>query len=493
LRDEQERSRIERELIRQSGGADPFAAAVRATRTPMLITDPNRRDNPIVFANAAFSKLTGFTHDEVIGRNCRFLQGPDTDKSEVRRLREAIEEREPIELELLNYKKDGEAFWNRLLVSPVFDADGRASYFLASQFDVTLERERLVQLQRDRDELRAEIGQTTADLLLAEQHLRIALKAAQMGSWSFDLATKRMIASDGCKENFGRPVDEPFTYEDLEAAVHVEDRARRNDELRLAIERTGDFNSEYRIHTPSGDERWVAVRGQVFRRADGTPLKIVGVSQDITTRKRDEEHRRLLASELSHRVKNMLATLQAVVTQTLRNASSLNDASDTLSARIQSMAAANDLLVNEQWEGASIADLVDRALSPFSSAVERIRKGGTDIRVPSQTAVGLSLALHELATNAVKYGALSTQNGHVDIRWRRVEEGKAFRLDWAEVGGPPVAPPTRVGFGSKLIERVLSNEIGATVKLEYSPAGVTFSAIASIADLEEPPASRISN
>lgn len=469
--------------MRQQSGTDPFSAAVRATRMPMLITDPNQADNPIVFANAAFSKLTGFEHHEVLGRNCRFLQGPGTDRDDVARLRQAVEAREPIELDLLNYRKDGSTFWNRLLVSPVFDEDGQVTYFFASQFDVTVERERLARLERDRADLEAEVGQRTSDLVQAEHRLRFALDAARLGSWSLDLRTERMSVTDQCKINFGRPVSEPFLYADIVAAVHPDDRAVRDEALRAALAETDDYRAEYRIHTPAGEERWLAVRGQVYRSADGTPLLLVGVSQDITDRKQAEEHRALLSNELSHRVKNMLATLQAIVSQTLRSAPSLEDANTVLSARIRSMDAANDLLVNEQWEGAAIRQLIERALAPFQpGGRERMRLAGPDIRIPPRLAVGLALALHELATNAVKYGALSTAQGMIEISWHVVDGHKPDRLHfrWEEVGGPAVTPPVRVGFGSKLIQRVLASENDGVAELDYPPSGLVFSAVASL-------------
>jgi PAS domain S-box-containing protein len=480
LRNEKEQSRIEQELVRTDLGTDPFAGAVRATRMPMLITDPNQPDNPIVFANAAFTKLTGFAHHEVIGRNCRFLQGPETDRGEVARLRAAITAREPIELELLNYRKDGETFWNRLLVSPVFDEDGKTTFFFASQFDVTLERRRLDQLQRDRADLEAEVGRRTSDLVESESRLRFALDAAQLGSWSLDLATERITVTDGSKANFGRRRDEPLSYDDIREAVHPDDRARRAEALRVALEETSEYDVEYRIITPAREERWLAVRGQVFRRADGSPLLLVGVSQDISERKRAEEHRALLANELSHRVKNVLATLQAIVGQTIRNATSLEEAGETLSSRIQALDAANDLLINGRWESAEMRDLVDRALAPFGSAsTDRFRVAGPTLRVPPKVAVGLALALHELATNAAKYGALSSVDGHVELAWT-MRDDAVLEIRWEEVGGPPVEPPTRTGFGSQLIKRVLASEIGGSVELDYPASGVRFTAIAPL-------------
>lgn len=483
MKNDQEQSRIEHELVRKDRGTDPFSAAVRATRMPMVITDPSQPDNPIVFVNGAFSKLTGFAEHEILGRNCRFLQGPETNHADVRGVRDAIASLESIELELLNYRKDGTTFWNRLLISPVFDDDGNVTYFFASQFDVSLERERLFRLQQDRDDLEAEIGQRTSDLVQAENRLRFALEAAQLGSWSLDLATERMTVTDGCKDNWGRPRSEPFRYSDLRDSVHPEDRAHRDEALRLALEQTDNYEVEYRILTPDGDERWLAVRGQVFRRADGTPLQLVGVSQNITDRKRAEEHRTLLAHELSHRVKNMLATLQAIAGQTLRNATSLEGAADTLAGRIQAMDAANSLLVDDRWEDAAIGDLVGRALAPFRTDDDRrIRISGPDVSLPSRVAVGLALALHELGTNAAKYGALSNADGHVEIDWQIVGGTKPDQLhfSWTEVGGPPVSPPTRTGFGSKLIQRVLASEISGTATVEYRPTGVVFSAIAPL-------------
>lgn len=485
MRDLEEEARISKELTRLDNGTDPFAAAVRATRMPMLITDPRQDDNPIVFANAAFTRLTGYANREIVGRNCRFLQGPQTDRSAVIAIRDAVATRKAIEIELLNYRKDGSTFWNRLLVSPVFDDDGALTYFFASQFDVTLERERLSSLVNDRDLLETQIARRDAELLASNERLNFALKAGRMGSWSLDLASMEMTASEGCKENFGRSPADDFTYEELMAAVHPADRAMRDEAVATAIATGKPLEVEYRLRTPDGAERWIQIRGQADYRADGTPLQMAGVSQDITERKRHDEHRALLANELSHRVKNSLATVQAVAFQTLRNAGSLSEARATLEARIQAMAAATDSLVNESWEGASLRTLLERALAPFgSSDDERFRLNGVEVRLPAQLAVSFGLGIHELATNASKYGALSVADGIVDVSWQVVDEasGKTLRFEWKETGGPPVTPPTRIGFGGKLIKRVLAQEAGGSVDIDYRPEGVVFSATALLHD-----------
>ena len=451
----------------------------------MLITDPRRPDNPIVFANAAFAKLTGYYRGDILGQNCRFLQGPDTDRAEVARLRAAIEARTPVELELLNYKKDGTRFWNRLLVSPVFNDDGELTYYFASQFDVTLERERLVRLQRDRDELETQIARRNLDLQMSEQRLRFALEAGRLGIWSIDLDTGHLIASDACKAICGRSPDDPLSLAELQQAIHPDDLHLQTGAIERTLADGSPLEVEYRLYTPAGEERWVQIRGQANYRADGTPTVLTGTTQDITERKRAEGHRTLLAHELSHRVKNTLTSLQAVVAQTMRRATSIEEAGATLEARIQAMASANDLLIHEQFESASMHDLLARTLAPFGIEDEgRFERDGPDTRLPPRLVTSFALALHELATNATKYGALSTAGGKVRIDWRvtGAAHPRQLRLTWVETGGPPVDPPLRTGFGTQLIQRVLARETGGTAELSYEPAGVRFTAITPLPD-----------
>ena len=164
-----EKNRIDAEISNSGSSTDPFASAVRATRMPMIITDPHRPDNPIIFVNDAFSKLTGYAREEILGRNCRFLQGPLTDRADIARIREAIECREPIEIELRNYKKNGETFWNRVLISPVFGADGELTHFFASQFDVTLQRAHILELTES-----ARRGEQALDTLVERERRVLA-------------------------------------------------------------------------------------------------------------------------------------------------------------------------------------------------------------------------------------------------------------------------------------------------------------------------------
>jgi two-component sensor histidine kinase len=330
---------------------------------------------------------------------------------------------------------------------------------------------------------RAAILDRNLELEANEERLRFALSAGGLGSWTLILKTGEFRACDNLKSIYGRPVGEPFTYDQLRASIHPDDRDLRTSALRHAIEHGDDIVVDFRIRIPDGGERWIHVCGRVEYEPDGTPLLVGGISQDITARRRDEDHRTLLAHELSHRVKNTLTALQAVVAQTMRRAASIEDAASTLASRIQAMSAANDLLIAERFESASIRDLLDRALAPFG--VEDDRRfvlEGADVSLPPRLVTGFALALHELATNATKYGALSDPEGVVHVAWTVLprRDGRHLRLRWTERGGPSVAPPSRTSFGSALIQRVLASEIGGTAELTFPAAGVVFTAVAPL-------------
>ncbi|RZL59560.1 MAG: PAS domain-containing protein [Sphingomonas sp.] len=408
----------------------------------MAISDPTLPDDPIIYVNAAFERLTGYAASEIVGRNCRFLQGPATDRADVARLREAIAARRRIEIDLLNHRRDGTAFWNRLTVAPVFGDDGALTYFVASQTDVTLERHRLVELIEDRDALKVEVAVQEAALAERALQLQLALRAGGLGYWSFDIASQTLEASPGCKAIFGR------------AAEH-----------------------DYRIFTPAGELRWVQTRGEVTRHDGAAPATLIGFSTDITARKFAEEHRAVLAQELTHRVKNTLATVSAVVSQTLRNAGSIAEAQEAIAGRIASLGAAHDLLIRDEVEGAALGEVAEGVLMPFMDRAGSVFSiDGPEVRLSPAVTLAMSMALHELATNAAKYGALSVAGGHVAVRWHHVDagDGHRVRFSWVESGGPPVVPPTRTGFGTRMISRVLAQHVRGQASIDYPPEGVRF-------------------
>ncbi len=269
-------------LLGRDDGTDPFVAAVRATRMPMVITDPRQHDNPIVFANDAFCRLTGYARAEILGRNCRFLQGPLTDAGAVHRLRQAIETAASVQVDILNYRKNGEAFWNRLLLGPVPGADGEVAYFFGSQVDVTPERDRLSGLESSNASLTAELAEQVRAVKAGEARLRAATDAGDLGVWELDIATQTLTASRHCKRHFGRDVTQPFTYQELQDAVHPDDQAQMREAVAHAIAKGEDYNIEYRIVRPDHRVAWVRICGRVERADNGQPLYMAGISQEIT-------------------------------------------------------------------------------------------------------------------------------------------------------------------------------------------------------------------
>jgi PAS domain S-box-containing protein len=284
-------ARIQSELAGTDGGVDPFTAAVRATRMPMIITDPRKPDNKIVFVNDAFCRLTGYAREEILGRNCRFLQGPETDPADVSKVRAAVAATRPIEIDIRNHKKDGTPFWNRLLLAPVHDAGGQLAYFFASQLDVTVERERLAALEGQNAILAAEREASQAKLRTSEATLHLAIEAAEVGTWDFDLTTDVLTWSDRTKAMFGISPHIPCSLADFYAGLHPDDREATSAAFASAVDpdRRATYDVEYRtIGKEDGVVRWVAAKGRGLFDGAGRCVRAIGTAIDITARKEAE-------------------------------------------------------------------------------------------------------------------------------------------------------------------------------------------------------------
>ncbi|MER0240107.1 HWE histidine kinase domain-containing protein [Fulvimarina sp. MAC8] len=183
-----------------------------------------------------------------------------------------------------------------------------------------------------------------------------------------------------------------------------------------------------------------------------------------------QSRQRDIVTEMSHRMKNTLAMVQAIVTQTLRQSGSTEDARAAISARLTALARAQDVLVRPDADEVDIREVIESALGPHETAEGRFQLTGPAVMLGAQHALGLSLGLHELATNAAKYGALSTGEGHIEISW----SNEPFAFGWREIGGPPVSPPSRSGFGSQLVERIVASYFDGTAVLSFDPTGVAF-------------------
>jgi PAS domain S-box-containing protein len=302
-------ARINAELVTPGSGTDPFVAAVRATRMPMVITDPRAPDNPIVFANDAFCRLTGYSRDDILHRNCRFLQGPETDPCAVAAIRAAVSEARSIEIEIRNHRKTGEPFWNRLLLAPVRDAEGALAYFFASQMDVTLERERLSRLENRNAALAAElIGRQRAQQVSdAERRhidllLRTILETASGLVYAKDRQGRMLLGNEPTLALIGKSWAEVEGRTDLEflddpaqaeAVMATDQRIMTSGVPEEAEERVGAAGGQPRI--------WLSTKAPI-RDADGVVVGMVGISQDITARKRTEAELQALNATLEARV-----------------------------------------------------------------------------------------------------------------------------------------------------------------------------------------------
>ena len=215
---------------------------------------------------------------------------------------------------------------------------------------------------------------------------------------------------------------------------------------------------------------------------------VLVVCKDVTSEHTAREALNLINEELKHRVKNTLAVLGAVAAQTFRDASSRADL-EKYQGRLAAFGRAHDLLTAANWAEAPLQDVIDTALAPYRAGERRFTISGPPIVVKSRQALALSLAIHELATNALKYGALTAASGHVFIMWKSEDQEREpkFTFVWREAGGPPALEPARVGFGSRLISRVLQDDFGGSVEVSYEPTGLTCRLKAPLENLATPP------
>lgn len=295
------------------------------------------------------------------------------------------------------------------------------------------------------------------------EQLTSAIEVASVGTFEVDLAGRRVTASGALERIYGlEPGAGTRPIADYLARLHPEDAQGVLDVVREARRRRTTFVVEHRIRRPDGEIRWLMSRGSVVVDGEGQ-RRLMGAVSDMTDRKQTEQRLRLLHDEGQHRARNLFAVLLSVVGQTLPR----SEARRRLEERMRAMAAAFTLGLAEAEEAIDLADLVARELAPYDEA--RVAVDGPAVRLSGQRALNLGLCLHELASNAAKYGALSAPGGSVSIRWHCDET--MLRLTWEERGGPEVLVPDRLGFGSRLIAAVLVAEGGIFAK-DFRSGGV---------------------
>jgi two-component sensor histidine kinase/DNA-binding response OmpR family regulator len=324
------------------------------------------------------------------------------------------------------------------------------------------------QLERRVVERTAELEASNLRVTQSEQGRSLALAAGQMGSWDWDLLTDEWKWDEGQHRIFG--VD-PGTFkvsaEGLRALIHPDDWRRLEQVAQGMTEGARTYQAEFRVLRPNGQVRWCIGSAAASVDASGKVVRVSGVTIDVTDRKEAEERQVLLAREVDHRARNALAVIQSIIR--LTRAKTVEDYVQAIEGRIKALARAHTLLSDSRWNGADLATLVADELAPYRAG-DKIQCVGPDISLQPATAQGLALALHELATNAAKHGALSSPSGKIRLVWELHHD--ALMLHWDESGGPAIAPPSARNFGLKVIVASIEQQLGGRAEFDWNPKGL---------------------
>ena len=307
---------------------------------------------------------------------------------------------------------------------------------------------------------------------LDPRRLELALEAARLGEYIWDIDTDAFVISERMAAITGLPAGETRGRGAgaLYDAIHPADHAAVRELIEASTRTEGRYEADFRLIRPDdGRTIWLHGAGLLMRDEAGRAVSVCGVIRDISTQVTVEDQRRTLMAELDHRVKNVLATVQTLAIQTAKRTTSLEGFMGAFAGRLKAMASANELLTAARWRGAAIAHLAAAELGGIAPG--QTRWDGPELFLTPRAANALSLALHELATNALKFGALSADAGRVDLRWRRTADG-GFELTWTESGGPTVTQPEHLGFGSTLLGQVTGRELNGETHIEYRAPGV---------------------
>jgi PAS domain S-box-containing protein len=340
-----------------------------------------------------------------------------------------------------------------------------------------------LQMEHELRQAKKALERKTEQLAESEARYRWALIAGRLVHWETDLVAGTRTWPKEAMELFGLSlVDGRGRFggeaDEFKLAVHPDDRQMVNG-FYEAADKQDWFPVEYRIFRPDGTMRWLAGGGQVVARsAEGKAQRLINVVADVTDRKLAEERILLLLRQITHRSKNLLAVVQAIAGQTGRRAGTLDEFQVRFSRRLQGLAASHDLLVLQDWRGASLAHLARDQLASFAEiGGPCLSISGPDILLRPEAAEAIGIALHELATNAAKYGSLSVPVGHVAVSWAfesRGTEPRQLQLSWVEDGGPIVMPPSHKGFGHVVFEHLLTKSLNGTLEMHFAPEGLNW-------------------
>jgi PAS domain S-box-containing protein len=321
----------------------------------------------------------------------------------------------------------------------------------------------------------AERRQHEAVLSESEALLQEALTAGAVTAFDWNLRTGSARHSENAAQILGLDPQKDMTAAEFISRVHPEDRARFKSTIRGVHPDKPSYAITFRYVRPDGQEVWLEETARADFDAAGTVIRLKGLTRDITARKRAEQRQDMLAAELDHRVKNVLSRVAVAAMYTRQGSRSMDEFVRALDGRIQSMAAAHSLLSESRWHGVGLTDLVRHQLAPYANDANAA-VSGPDVMLSAAETQALAMVIHELITNAAKYGALSTPSGSVSLDWDQMPGADGtprLLMTWRETGGPPIHAPSRSGYGTSLIRDLIPHELGGKVELELAPTGVT--------------------
>jgi PAS domain S-box-containing protein len=426
------------------------------------------RDGRWLRVNTALCSILGYPVDELITKSFRDVTYPDdlaADLAKFELLREG--KIDSYEVERRDVRKDGATIWARKTVSCVRKANGSIDYFVSVIEDISARKQAEKELRDNEERFRSSLLHCPLPILL------------------FDDREQILVISQSWLEQSGYSKEELRRIEDWTIrayGLHSDEVLEGIRQIIITSTEPEARSAELPIRTKDGRERlWSFVFSPLSVQRGGQRL-LVCVAQDVTDQKAHEEQVHLLMGEINHRAKNMLSLVQAIARQTA--ARETEDFIERFTERIQALAANQDLLVRNEWQGVDVEDLVRAQLAHFADLLgSRIIVHGSPVRLNAAAAQAVGLALHELATNAGKYGALSVGAGRVDVCWHI--DGDAFTMTWSECNGPPVSPPERGGFGSTVVDTMVKQTVNGEVRLDYASTGVVWNLTCPAANVLE--------
>jgi PAS domain S-box-containing protein len=466
LRGAAARRKAAEDLLRESEAT--FRAMFDVSSVGKIEVEPG--SGRFLRANAAMCRFVGYSEAELLARSVYDITYPGDLELDHELCRHLDAGESDFDVEKRYVRKDGTAVWARTTVNVIRDALGQPLRHMAVIQDINARK-------------RAE-----EDLKASKDRLQLALNAAQLGSWQYDPRLRLFSGDARAQEIVDLAVNEA-PVEEIMKRVHPDDV----DKVLAAIEASLDpvdpkrsATTEFRLRRADGEIRWAETLGLADFEGAGPERRVVsfgGTIQDITERKEREEKEQLLMREINHRAKNMLSVVDAIAHQTATK--NPEDFVERFSERIQALSANQDLLVRNEWNGVEIEDLVRAQLAHFADLIgSRIAMHGPKLRLNPAAAQAIGLALHELSTNAGKYGALSTDAGRVDVSWGTDRD--TLTISWTEREGPPVSAPKRRGFGTIVMETMAARSVDGKVDLSYPPSGLIWRLTCPAANALEP-------